>query len=141
MVGTVWRASTVTKRALPLFGARVPAGFPSPADDFIEGMLDLNDLLVTNPPATFFVRVSGHSMSGAGIYPNSLLVVDRSVKPTHGRIVVAVVDGELTVKRLKRLRGGAVELVAENPDFPPLRFVDGQELVVWGVVTAVVQHV
>lgn len=127
--------------ALPLFGARVPAGFPSPADDFIEGMLDLNDLLVTNPPATFFVRVSGHSMFGAGIYPNSLLVVDRSVKPTHGRIVVAVVDGELTVKRLRRLRGGSVELVAENPEFPPLRFTDGQELMIWGVVTAVVQHV
>lgn len=141
MVETVLRASIGTKMALPLFGARVPAGFPSPADDFIEGMLDLNDLLITNPPATFFVRVSGHSMSGAGIYPNSLLVVDRSVKPTHGRIVVAVVDGELTVKRLRRLRGGGVELVAENPEFPPLRFTDGQELMIWGVVTAVVQHV
>lgn len=80
-------------------------------------------------------------MTGIGIYPKSLLVVDRSIKPTHGRIVVAVVDGELTVKRLNRLRGGGLELVAENPEFPPLRFTEGQEVVVWGVVTAVVQHV
>lgn len=137
----VWTASRAAKQALPLFGCRIPAGFPSPADDFIEQTLDLNDLLITNPPATFFVRVAGHSMSGAGIFHNALLVVDRSLKPTNGRIVVAVVDGELTVKRLRRFRDGRVELHSENPEFEPLTFTDGRELVVWGVVKAVVQNV
>lgn len=138
---SVWRASKKVKKALPLFGCHVPAGFPSPADDFIEQTLDLNDLLITNPPATFFVRASGHSMTGAGIFPNTLLVVDRSLKPTSGRIVVAVVDGELTVKRLKKLRGGGVDLVSEHPDFEPLRFAEGRELVVWGVVKALISNV
>lgn len=137
----VWRAYEAAKMALPLFGCPVPAGFPSPADDFIEQTLDLNDLLITNPPATFFIRVAGNSMSGAGIFHNALLVVDRSLKPTNGRIVVAVVDGELTVKRLRRFRDGRVELHAENPDFEPLTFADGGELLIWGVVKAVVQHV
>ena len=138
---SVWRASNTVKTALPLFGCRVPAGFPSPADDFIEQTLDLHDLLITNPPATFFVRASGHSMIGAGIFPNSLLVVDRSLKPTSGRIVIAVVDGELTVKRLRKLRGGGIELVSEHPDFEPLRFTEGSELEVWGVVKAVISNV
>lgn len=138
---SVWKASKAIKTALPLFGCRVPAGFPSPADDFIEQTLDLNDLLITNPPATFFVRASGHSMTGAGIFPNTLLVVDRSLKPTNGRIVVAVVDGELTIKRLRRFRDGRVELHSENPEFEPLTFADGRELVVWGVVKAVISNV
>jgi DNA polymerase V len=138
---SVWRTARRAKAALPLIGCRVPAGFPSPADDFIEQTLDLNDLLITNAPATFFVRASGHSMTGAGIFPNTLLVVDRSLKPANGRIVVAVVDGELTVKRLKKLRGGGVELVAEHADYEPIRFTEGRELVVWGVVKAVISNV
>lgn len=137
----VWSASRASKMPLPLFGSRVPAGFPSPADDFIEQALDLNDLLITNPPATFFVRVSGHSMSGAGIFHNALLVVDRSLKPVNGRVVVAVVDGALTIKRLRRFRDGRVELHSENPEFEPLTFADGRELVVWGVVKAVISNV
>ena len=123
MVLPMWAASDAAKMALPLFGCRVPAGFPSPADDFIEQALDLNDLLIINPPATFFIRVAGNSMSGAGIFHNALLVVDRSLEPTNGRIVVvAVVDGELTVKRLRRFRDGRVELHAENPELEPLTF-------------------
>lgn len=138
---SVWSASKAQKLSLPLFGCRIPAGFPSPADDFIEQALDLNDLLITNPPATFFVRVAGHSMSGAGIFNNALLVVDRSLKPTNGRIVIAVVDGELTVKRLRKFRDGRVELHSENPEFEPLTFADGCELVIWGVVKAVISDV
>lgn len=90
-----------------LYGTKVSAGFPSPAGDFMEGKLDLNDYLIKNPPATFFVRVTGDSMIGAGIHPDDLLVVDRSIDPKSRKIVIAVVDGELTVKRL--ILGGARE--------------------------------
>jgi DNA polymerase V len=124
----------------PLYAARVAAGFPSPADDYLEGTLNLHDLLVHNPPATFFVRVSGDSMIGAGIFSGDLLVVDRSLPAVHGRIVIAVVDGELTVKRLYQ-KNGETRLVAENPAFPPLILHEGQEMQIWGVVTNVIRSV
>ena len=124
----------------PLLLSRVPAGFPSPAEDYVEGSLDLNEHLVAHREATFFMRVQGHSMTGAGIQDGDLLVVDRSLEAGHGDIVVAVVDGELTVKRLWR-RGGRVRLLAENPAFAPIELKDGQELAVWGVVTSVIHRV
>ena len=123
----------------PLLLSRVPAGFPSPAEDYIEGALDLNEHLVAHREATFFVRVQGHSMTGAGIHDGDLLVVDRALEAGHGDIVVAVVDGELTVKRLWR-RGARVRLLAENPAFAPIELKDGQELAVWGVVTSIVRR-
>jgi DNA polymerase V len=124
----------------PLFLARISAGFPSPADDYVECALDLNAYLVRNPAATFIVKVSGDSMSGAGIADGDILVVDRSEEAVHGRIVVAVLDGELTVKRL-HLRKGARLLVPDNPKYRPLRIAPGQELQIWGVVTGVVKRV
>jgi DNA polymerase V len=126
--------------AFPLYACRVAAGFPSPADDYLEGTLNLHDLLVRNPPATFFVRASGDSMTGAGIFSGDLLVVDRSEPPLHGRIVIAIVDGELTVKRLYQ-KHGTTRLDAENPSYPPILFRDGQELRIWGVVTNVIRSV
>lgn len=126
--------------ARPLFLSRVPAGFPSPADDYVEGALDLNEHLIAHREATFFVRVKGHSMTGAGIRDGDLLVVDRSLEPASGDIVVAVVDGELTVKRLWR-RAGRVRLLAEHPGFAPIEFREGQELTVWGVVTSVIHRI
>ncbi|NCA72094.1 MAG: translesion error-prone DNA polymerase V autoproteolytic subunit [Sphingobacteriia bacterium] len=123
--------------ALPLFGARVPAGFPSPADDDLEGPLDLNEHLIRHPAATFFLRVQGDSMTGAGIHDGDLLVVDRALEPRSGSIVVAAVDGELTLKRLK-LAGGRVWLVPENPSYAPLEVHGEMGLVVWGVVAHVV---
>jgi DNA polymerase V len=123
----------------PLFLSRVPAGFPSPADDYVEGALDLNEHLIAHREATFFVRVRGHSMTGAGIADGDLLVVDRSLDAASGDIVVAVIDGELTVKRLWQ-RGGRVRLIAENPAFTPIELKDGQELAVWGVVTSIVRR-
>lgn len=126
--------------ARPLFLSRVPAGFPSPADDYVEGSLDLNEHLIAHREATFFVRVKGHSMTGAGIRDGDLLVVDRSLEAGDGDIVVAAVDGELTVKRLSR-RGGTVRLLPESPGFAPIEFKDGQELTVWGVVTSVIHRV
>lgn len=124
--------------ALPLYGSRISAGFPSPADDDLEGTLDLNEHLVQHPAATFFVRVQGDSMIGAGIHHGDLLVVDRALEAKSGSIVVAVVDGELTVKRLK-VAGERVWLMAENPAFPPLELRDGQALHLWGVVAHAVR--
>jgi DNA polymerase V len=123
----------------PLFISRVPAGFPSPADDYIEGALDLNEHLIAHREETFFMRVQGHSMTGAGIHDGDLLVVDRSLEAGHGDIVVAVIDGELTIKRLSK-RDGRVRLLAENPAFAPIELKDGQELAVWGVVTSIVRR-
>lgn len=120
--------------SLPLFGHKVVAGFPSPADDYIEDFLDLNQLLVQNRAATFFLRVAGDSMVNAGIHGGDIIVVDRSIAPVDRSVVVAVVDGELTVKRLV-LRRGTAELHAENPKYAPIRFREGQELTLWGVVT------
>ena len=126
--------------AAPFFLARISAGFPSPADDYMESALDLNAYLVRNPAATFMVRVGGDSMAGAGIADGDLLVVDRSEEAVHGKIVVAVLDGELTVKRLQ-IRKHVRLLVPENPKYKPLRIEPGQELQIWGVVTGVIKRV
>lgn len=125
--------------ALTLFADCVAAGFPNPAEEFIEGRLDLNQHLIPHPAATFFVRVSGDSMIGAGIHPGDLLIVDRSLEARHGRVVIAVVDNELTVKRLYR-RDGRIRLVAENDRYPPIEWSRGMTLEVWGVVTHVIHN-
>lgn len=121
----------------PLFMSRVQAGFPSPAEDYVEGRLDLNKHLVKHPAATFFVRVAGESMINAGIHPNDILVVDRSLEATDKRVVIAVINGELTVKRL-RIQNGAVCLMAENPDYPPIEVTASMEFEIWGVVVHVI---
>ena len=126
--------------ALPLFTGKVAAGFPSPADDYIEKTLDLNELLIQKPAATFFVRAEGESMLGAGIHPNDILVVDRSIEPVSGKIVICALNGELTVKRLKNNEGKLV-LGAENPDYPDLVIDGDMDMVVWGVVTNVIHSV
>ena len=125
---------------LPLFGHRVAAGFPSPADDYVEDRLDLNELLIQHQEATYFLRVTGDSMVGAGIHPGDLLVVDRAIPAQDGHVVVAAVNGELTVKRLRQV-GGMPELHPENPAYPVIRFKEGQELRIWGVVTSTVHSV
>ncbi|MCB2141459.1 translesion error-prone DNA polymerase V autoproteolytic subunit [bacterium] len=118
----------------PLVTSCVMAGFPSPADDYIDHPLDLNTHLIQHPSATFFVRVQGSSMVGAGIYDGDLLIVDRALKPTIGKVVVAIMDGEFTVKRMMK-NGSKLYLVAENSDFKPIEIKDGTEFQVWGVVT------
>ena len=119
--------------ALPLFGSRVPAGFPSPADDHVEGKLDLNLHLIRRPAATFFIRAQGESMRDAGIFDGDLLVVDRGIAAQAGDIVIAVLHGELTVKRLKKSNGVLV-LCAENPAFSDIS-LDDAGCEAWGVVT------
>ncbi|MBA3239244.1 MAG: translesion error-prone DNA polymerase V autoproteolytic subunit [Parachlamydiaceae bacterium] len=125
------------KFRLPLFQSPVVAGFPSPAEDEIEKKLDLNEMLIKHPAATFFLKVSGSSMIKAGIHDRDILIVDRSIEPTHGKIVVAALNGELTVKRLQ-LDKGRVFLIAENDAFRPIEITEGAELHIWGVVTNVI---
>ena len=122
-----------TELALPLYSSRVPAGFPSPADDHIEGKLDLNLHLIRRPAATFFIRAQGESMRDAGIFDGDLLVVDRAIAPQAVDIVIAVLHGDLTVKRLRK-SNGALILYAENPDFPDIA-LDDAGCEAWGVVT------
>lgn len=121
-------------QALPLACGGVSAGFPSPAADYAEKRLDINDYLIRSPVSTFFFRVRGDSMEGARIFDGDILVVDRSIAALHRHIVVAFVDGERLVKRLHH-RAGRVALLAENPAYPPLEVREGMELLIWGVVT------
>lgn len=128
-----------TSLALPCFLTPVSAGFPSPAEDYLDQALDLNDLLIAHPAATFYVRASGDSMRGAGIRSGDILVVDRAVEARPGKIVIAALDGELTVKRL-RLRDGRPVLVPENPDYPSFDVPAEASFTIWGVVTWVIHR-
>ncbi len=121
----------------PLALTAVPAGFPSPAEDYVDCELDLNQHLVRNPAATFFVRVAGDSMLRASIHDRDILVVDRSLEARNHSVVVAVVHGEMTVKRL-RMHGGQLWLIPENTDFPPLEITAETDFEIWGVVTHVI---
>jgi DNA polymerase V len=123
--------STKTKR--PLYLVPVSAGFPSPADDYLEGALDLNEYLIKHKAATFFWRVVGDSMIGAGIHSGDLLIVDRYEEARNGSVVVAALDGEFTVKRIE-IHDGKLFLVPENPDYPLIPVHEEQSFQVWGVV-------
>lgn len=123
---------------LPEILNRVPAGFPSPADDYMENTLDLNEHLIRNKAASFYIRVAGDSMNGAGIMSGDILLVDRSLDPAHNKIVVAIVDSEMTVKRL-RYSQDKVFLVSENPEFRPIEITSHMDCRIWGVVAAVIR--
>jgi DNA polymerase V len=137
----VQRLLTNNGYKIPLFSSKVAAGFPSPAEDYIEDNLDLNEHLIKHPAATFLVRVSGTSMINAGIFENDILIVDRSLSPVSGKIVIAAVDGQLTVKRLHKDKTGQVLLMPENPTFPPIPVDDKNNVYIWGVVTNVIHAV
>lgn len=122
---------------VPLMMNSVKAGFPSPAEDFIESQLDLNELLIDHPTATFFVRVDGNSMVNAGIFSGDLLIIDRAKEAIDKKIVVAIVNGEFTVKRLRKF-GEKIQLVAENPHYKPIIITPGMDFEIWGVVTHVI---
>ncbi|KTC75996.1 DNA polymerase V [Legionella birminghamensis] len=124
---------------LPLYSCKVKAGFPSPADDYIEANLNLNEFLIRHPSSTFLLTASGDSMKDAGIHNGDLLIVDSSLEPAHGKIVIAALNGELTVKRLSRMNG-QVQLLPENDSFPPIDITDSHDLVIWGVVTHVIHQ-
>lgn len=122
-----------SSRPLPLFAFRVPAGFPSPAQDHLEREISLDEILHIRAPHTYLVRSGGDSMVRAGIHDGDLMVVDRSREAEPGDIVIAAVNGEPTVKRLAK-EGGQVVLRAENPKYPPRYILEGDELLIWGVV-------
>ncbi len=134
----VGAASTFQSEATqPLYLCSVSAGFPSPADDYVEEQLNLHSYLVHNPAATFFLRAQGDSMLNAGIHDGDLLIVDRSLAAEHKRVVIVALDGELMVKRLIR-RGRQVLLVPENPDYAEVDITEREHVHIWGVVSYVI---
>lgn len=130
--------STMIALKIPLVGQSVHAGFPSPADDFIEAMIDLNQVLIQNPTATFMWRVVGDCMIDVKIFPGDVVLVDRSRSAKHRSIVLAIVNGEPTLKRLNR-RGGVMVLYNENAKLPPFLISEGTEVSIWGVVTSTIR--
>lgn len=127
-------AKATKKQRLPLFSSQPAAGFPAPGDDMVERPLDLNDLLIDHPESTFYVRVSGDSMEGAGIFSGDILIVDRRVEPSDGSIVVAAVYGELVVKRLVGSASNGYQLISEREGYPPLKVNSNEDCVIWGIV-------
>lgn len=130
---------SMPEQGMPPLVGRVQAGFPSPAEDLGAQPIDLTRELISHPQATFLLRARGNSMVEAGIFNNDILVVDRALPPRHGQIVVAVLEGEFTVKTLIQ-RGAAVRLQAANPAFPDIVPAPGQSLEIWGVVTASIRQ-
>jgi DNA polymerase V len=119
---------------LNLYTSHIPAGFPSPAEDFMEKRLDLNDHLIRNPTATFLVRVKGNSMVNAGIFDGDLLIIDRSIEAADGKIILGVLNGEFTIKRINK-RGKILFLAPENDSFKPIEITEEMDFQIWGVVT------
>jgi DNA polymerase V len=136
----VMRSLQTSSFELPLYMVPVAAGFPSPAEDYIEGKIDLNRHLIKNPASTFLVRVTGDSMLGAGIHSGDVLVVDRSLEALQRKIVIAVLNGELTVKRI-HYKDNQVYLMPENADYPAIIIDEGAQFQIWGVVTNVIHPV
>ena len=136
----IYRSQESEPLAIPLAENTVHAGFPSPADDFLEGSLDLNTLVIKHPEATFFARVEGDSMRDEGITQGDILVVDKAVEPYDGCLAVVYIDGEFTLKRV-RINSKRVLLVPANPAYKTIEITAGQDFAVWGVVKWVVKHI
>jgi DNA polymerase V len=137
LVESIYKPDLNTRYKVPLYMNPVAAGFPAPTEDYIEGKLDLNKHLIKHPEASFMVRVTGYSMIDAGIHPGDLLIVDRSLEPTNNKVIIAVVNGELTVKRIRKTRGKLL-LMPENESYEPIQIYPETEFHIWGVVTNVV---
>ncbi len=132
-----YSAETVTELSLPLFDSKISAGFPSPAEDYIELKLDLNEHLIKHPTSTFFVRVTGHSMKEAGIHDGDMLIVDRALDPKNNDIAVCVIDGEFTVKRIRKIRN-EILLVPANADYQTIKVSERNEFQIWGIVAFII---
>jgi DNA polymerase V len=137
LVESIYTPDNRTKYKLPLYMNPVAAGFPAPTEDYIEGKIDLNRHLIKHPETTFLVRVTGYSMIDAGIHPGDFLIVDRSLEPTNNKVVIAVVNGELTVKRIRKAKG-KLFLMPENDSYEPIQIYAETEFHIWGVVTNVI---
>jgi DNA polymerase V len=136
----IFAADTASKTTAPLFESPVSAGFPSPAEDFVELSLDLNAYIVKHPAATFYVRVKGSSMKDAGIHEGDVLVVDRSLEPRDANIVIGLINGEFTVKRIRKIKTDLF-LVPENPNYKPIKITSDHDFQIWGIVSYVIHKV
>lgn len=139
-IDAIYSADTSTRLLIPLLEGKVSAGFPSSAENFIDKSLDLNDLLIKHPSATFFIRVKGNSMERAGIRSNDILIVDRALAVTNNKIVIARINDELTVKRIC-MDNGKLYLIPDNDGYNPIEITDAMDFEVWGVVTFVIHNV
>lgn len=128
-----------TSASLPFIDAGLQAGFPSPADDFLEVRIDFNEDIIKNKDATFYAKVKGSSMKNAGIFDGDLLVIDRSLEPLNNKIAVCVIDGEFTVKRIKK-ETNTVWLIPENEEFQPIKVTEDNEFIVWGIAIASIKR-
>ena len=140
MITDVPHHQSAQKLNIPLFVSRIPAGFPSPADDYLEKHIDLNEHLIEHPASTFLVRVNGDSMVNAGILNGDILVVDRSVRAASGKVIVAILNGEFLVKRFRK-QAGKLFLISENPDYEPTEIAEDSDFEVWGVVVHAIHKV
>jgi DNA polymerase V len=138
-VAKIYRISQFTKIARPLIVSRVSAGFPSPAEDYIEGRIDLNRELIKHPISTFYIRVTGDSMRNIGIFPNTLLIVDCALETTDGHIVIARLGDELCVKRLSIADDGGIWLLPENDCYAPIEITEEMDFEIWGRVIYSIQ--
>lgn len=136
----IYSAITTTELDLPFVEQGISAGFPSPADDFLDISIDLNKELIKNPSATFYGRVKGDSMKNAGLENGDLLIIDKSIEPIDNKIAVCFIDGEFTVKRIK-IEADIIWLLAENEDYKPIKVTADNEFVIWGIVTTVIKKV
>lgn len=137
MVEDIVRPERQIQLRLPVFLSRISAGFPSPADDYAEEKLDLNEYLIQNPSSTFYVRAVGDSMEGAGIFAGDLVVIDRSQTAVHNSIVMAALNGEFTIKRLLKLKDKII-LAPANSQYKPMQIQEGMDFQIWGVATNVI---
>ena len=133
-IDAAWAVEVRRSAAVPLVTANVPAGFPSPADDYLDNPLDFNELLIENPAATFAIRVGGDSLIGIGIFPNDIAIVNRAATPVDGSVILALLDGEFTMKQYRRRRGRSW-LEAKNPAYPDIELTDDVTFEIWGVVS------
>ena len=135
---TIHKISEKTKLKLPIVENGISAGFPSPAEDFFDSVIDLNKELIKNPDATFFGRVRGYSMKNAGLNDGDLLIIDKSLEPKNGKIAVCFIDGEFTVKRIK-IEKNVCWLIPENDDYKPIKVTQDNDFLIWGIVTTVIK--
>ncbi len=138
MPRSTFRSQADVSYNIPLILEHMPAGFPSPAEDYVEQKLDLNQYLIKHPAATFFVRADGESMIGAGINSGDLLVVDRATAATNNAVVLAILNGEFTIKRIRKV-GDKLFLIPENPSFKPIEITQDMDFEIWGTVLHVIR--
>lgn len=136
----IYSADTTSTVSLPFVENGISAGFPSPADDFLDISIDLNKEFVKNPSTTFYGRVKGDSMINAGLSSGDLLIIDKSLEPIDNKIAVCFIDGEFTVKRIK-IEKDIVWLVAENENYKPIKVTSDNDFLIWGIVTTVIKSV